>query len=120
MKFLKKITVVLRNSWFITSLRLVIILAVIEASLIGFLYKRIPLQVPLFFSRPWGEEQLAPRFYLFSLPLGLIILTVVNVWIAAQFYEKDSLLTYLLIFSITLVSLLVSVTLFQILFLVVI
>lgn len=116
----KKITTVLRNSWFITSIRLVIILAVVEASLIGLLYKHIPFQVPLFFSRPWGEEQLVPKIYLFSLPAGLIILTIVNVCVSALVYEKENLLAYLLVFSVTLVALLVSITLFQILFLVVI
>lgn len=43
-----------------------------------FTFGRLPAQVPLFYSLPWGEEQLAPKISLLILPLGIFFIAILN------------------------------------------
>lgn len=48
------------------------------ASLIGIFYSQLPEEVPLYYSLPWGKEQLAPKAELFVIPLLLLTISAVN------------------------------------------
>lgn len=62
-----------------------VVIIILGALLIGIQWQNLPPEVPLFFSRPWGEGQLTPTFYLF-LPLGLsLVLLIVNSILVASF-----------------------------------
>lgn len=75
----------------------------------------LPPQIPLFYSRPWGEGQLGqPLFLLLPLLLGLIFL-VVNAILAKKW--EDSFLKHSLIFGGVLASLFASITIVRILLL---
>lgn len=39
-------------------------------------YRFLPGQVPLFYSKPWGREQLAPLYFL-PLPIGICLLFLI-------------------------------------------
>lgn len=41
-------------------------------------WQSLPEKVPLFYSRPWGEEQLASSKFLFSLPLLSLVILIGN------------------------------------------
>jgi len=46
----------------------------VQISLILFFWSKLPPEVPLFYSRPWGKEQLVNPWFLFLLPgLTLVI-----------------------------------------------
>ena len=75
---------------------------------------RLPLQVPLFYSRPWGEEQLADRFFLFFLPGGLLLILFINWQLASLLWLKETLLAKILLWLNVLISLLTGVTLIKI------
>lgn len=67
--------------------------------LIAAFWARLPPQVPLFYSRPWGEEILAPPFFLFILPLTSLLILAINLFTAFSLGQNRLLATILVITS---------------------
>lgn len=44
----------------------------------AFKFSALPNQVPLFYSRPWGEDQLAPKVFLFLIPACSLTVFLIN------------------------------------------
>ena len=64
-------------------------------------FSHLPQQVPLFYSRPWGETRLTSSTTLFLLPGFSIIILLINHLIAAIFLKSITLFTYLsIVFSL--------------------
>ena len=76
---------------------------------------KLPPQVPLFYSHPWGEEQLAKPIFLWILPTGAIFVFLGGLMISKFIEEK--LLIYLVICSSALFSFFSFLTLFKIIIL---
>ncbi len=75
----------------------------------------LPPQVPLFYSRPWGEGQLAqPLFLLLPLVLGIIFLLINAVFAKTQ---SDSFLKHSLVLGGVVASLFASIAIIRILLL---
>lgn len=75
----------------------------------------LPPQVPLFYSRPWGEGQLAqPLFLALPLVLGIIFL-LINAVLAKTW--EDSFLKHSLVLGAVVASLFASTTIVRILLL---
>jgi len=77
MRFLK-ITGSFTNSAAIISLLFIIVMG-------GFLfifYRQLPPQLPLFYSRPWGERQLVSPSTLLFLPSLSLVVLIVNILIS--------------------------------------
>jgi hypothetical protein len=55
------------------ALFLPIIIIGIMSILFLFYFQKLPPLVPLYYSRPWGEEQLAPKIMLLLLPGGCFL-----------------------------------------------
>lgn len=79
-------------------------------------WAKLPPQVPLFYSRPLGEAELANPLFLL-LPLLLSILFLVVNLVVARFIESD-FLKRALVLGATLSSLLASITVIRIIFLI--
>ena len=47
-------------------------------AVVGISYNALPQKIPLFYSRPWGEEQLTEKYFLFIIPSFLIIFSLLN------------------------------------------
>jgi len=60
---------------------------------------KLPPQIPLFYSRPWGEDQLASPIFIFILPASVFLILVVNLIIAGFFTEEKFLLRTLALAS---------------------
>lgn len=75
---------------------------------------KLPDQVPLFYSRLWGESQLANRYYLFLPAAGTVLLGIFNLSLATGLHQRDKVSAYLLAGTATLISLLSSITIFSI------
>jgi len=69
-------------------LRLNLFLMVVD--LLTILWKRglLPEKVPLFYSRPWGEEQLTPNKFLFLIPLLSFVAFILSWQISRLFLKK--------------------------------
>ena len=87
----------------------------IVASLFVLLFSwlRLPPEVPLFYSLPWGEEQLVSPFFLWFLPGSSLTLVFFN-FAFASYFSDDKLLTRVLMVTATLYSLLATIILFRI------
>lgn len=89
-----------------------------QGGLIVINWKRLPPELPLFYSKPWGEEMLARPLFLLILPTTVFIFVIVNYWILLSTRENiflrriittfTFLVAFLCIYSLTrLISLLV-------------
>ena len=73
-------------------------------------FNRLPPQSPLFYSRLWGEDQLADTWLIFLLPIFLNLLFFINNYIIKKIYSDNEFikkifyyLNIFLIFGFTLI-----------------
>ncbi len=107
------------KNWLIALVnKFVLAIFVLSLGVIIWRFRLLPPQVPLWYDKPWGNDQLAGPLWLFILPIGSLTIYVINT-ILSIYFSAD-----LLIFSQTLslasltVSLLSFITLVKIIFLV--
>jgi len=94
--------------------QLAIIIWLIEVLLVIITWTFLPPQLPLFYSRPWGEEQLVHPANLFILPsLGLLIFFV-NLFVLSFVPKGEKLINQILISLILVFNFLSLITLIQI------
>lgn len=55
-------------------------------------FNQLPPQLPLFYSRLWGEDQLVDSWLIFLLPVFLNLLFVINNYIFKRFYSDNTLI----------------------------
>lgn len=80
-------------------------------------WQKLPPQVPLFYSKPWGEEQLVSPIYL-SLPSGIsVTFLVVNTFFASLLPE-NIFLKRILVIGAVLASILSAITIIHIVLLI--
>ena len=83
------------------------------------IWRFLPPQVPLFYSRPWGNFQLVNPVYLILLPAISLGLLVINLFLGLSFLKKEPLARYLFSSSALAVSFLNLIGLIQIIRLVI-
>lgn len=54
----------------------------------GFLYRRIPPEVPLYYSKPWGDQQLADNWQLIMLPFLMHLFVLGNMFVAKKWFSE--------------------------------
>ncbi len=54
-------------------------------------FNTLPPQIPLFYSRLWGEDQLADTWLIFILPVFLNLLFFLNNYLFKKFYSDNEL-----------------------------
>lgn len=75
---------------------------------------QFPLAVPLWFSRTWGEDWLAAPTFLWLLPLISSLILLINSFLSHLFWLKERLLSYVLIGSGLITSVLLLYSLLNI------
>lgn len=109
----------LSANWIIHAINRVVLLLFIGSILLILLrWRSLPPQIPLFYSRPWGEEQLVHPAWLFLLPLSPLAWYGVNILIAVYITREFLIFTQTLFLTSLITSILSFVTLLKILFLV--
>lgn len=108
------------NSNWIIGLSTRIVFGITILSLILFLvqYRSLPAQVPLWYSRPWGTDQLAHPLLLLLLPLGSLFLYAINALLAIFLLSEYLIFSQIAFLTSLIVSLLSLVSLARILFLI--
>jgi hypothetical protein len=82
-----------------------------------FFFRRLPPQIPLLYSLPWGEQQLSPSGILLLLPLaGTVILGLISTG-AVKLYRREPLLARIIVTTGCLSAILLSSTGIQIIWL---
>ena len=109
------IKLILKDKLYAWSLIAIIFLIFLQFLAIAFFYKYIPPQIPIFYSQPWGQEQLAGKKLIFLFPIQLILLLIINYFLAAFFFLKEKLLAKFFIFGVSLAAVLLSIAFFKIL-----
>lgn len=109
----------IRDNWLIRLVgRAVLFLNIAAALVILIRFTKLPLFVPLWYSRPWGTDQLASPLWLFILPVGSIFLHIINLAISIFFTAEYLVFTQMIFLTSFLVSLLSFITLIKIVFLI--
>lgn len=81
-------------------------------------FTNLPSQVPLYYSLPWGETQLASASVLFLLPTFSIVILLINNLFSISLASTNTLLSRILIFASLAVSFFFLVTLAKIVYLI--
>lgn len=123
---LKKITDFLSNLgrlWltkaYFYPLLFAVISIVIQSTAISFYLPQLPPELPLYYSRPWGQAQLASPYSLFILPgfcLGTLLL---NSTLVILLLGKKEFLSACLMWTNTIINILSLITLLKIIFLII-
>jgi len=55
-----------------------LLFVLLSGLIIGFSYNYLPEKIPLYYSRPWGNERLSPKNQLFIIPLITLVFFFLN------------------------------------------
>lgn len=109
----------IRDKIFRVGFQLAFIFCLAQVLVLLSFWRRLPPQLPLFYSRPWGEEQLTTpldTLILLGLSTGVML---VNLIISFLLIRKEVLIRQILSLASTVFSLLCLITLIQIIRLVI-
>lgn len=98
---------------------LALFLVFVQAGFLVLVYRKLPPQVPLLYSRPWGEEQLVSTYGLFLLPLLSLAIIGINRLILGFFPKEETFMAKVLEWASIIFSFLALISLFQIIRLVI-
>ena|SRR3989344_7569869 len=101
------------------AIRIFLILLLAEFGFLGVNFRRLPPVVPLYYSLPWGEEQLANIIYLFIIPASAILFFSINLILSFTILKKELVLVQILMWTTVFVTLLGFITLLRIVLLVI-
>lgn len=109
----------MQKNWFIGLVhKFTILIFVLSVALLAWRWSRLPPLVPLWYSRPWGTDQLANPYWLLVLPVGSLIVYGVNALVSIYITGEYLIFTQILFLSSLIVSLLSAFSLIKILFLI--
>lgn len=106
----------IRNNWLIKlTAKFVLFFILCSLTMVAIYWTRLPPLVPLWFSRPWGGEQLAPPQLLLVLPLGSLLIHLLNVTVGKYITSEYLIFTQILYLTSFVISTLSFFTLLKIL-----
>ncbi|KKU29077.1 MAG: hypothetical protein UX80_C0006G0020 [Candidatus Amesbacteria bacterium GW2011_GWA2_47_11b] len=73
--------------------------AVVGAGLLAIYWKSLPPEVPLLYSRPWGQDQLVSPIFLIVPPIFAVVVGGLLGWLANQSVEEKLLPIIILVSS---------------------
>lgn len=110
----------IRSNWIITlSHRVVVLSTSLQVIALAIVWTRLPPLVPLWYSRPWGADQLTSPIFLFLLPLFTAGIHLINTMLAMYVTTEYLIFTQSLFLSSIIVSLLSVIAVLKIIFLMV-
>ena len=118
-KVKKDLSALLNDEAIKTALRFNLALIAFVFIFVAIFWTKLPPQLPLFYSKPWSQDQLAPKSWFLILPSICFLMVLFNLRLASLFLKKEALLAKILVWTATILVLLVSTTIIRILFIVV-
>lgn len=107
------------KNWIVSlSSKFTIFFIIGSLGIIGWHWNVFPPAVPLWYSRPWGTEQLAHPLWLVSLPLGIMFWYCINFLLVMYHRGQYQIFTQILFLTSFMVGFLSFITLVKIVFLV--
>lgn len=80
------------------------------------LFKFLPPKLPLFYSLPWGEGQLATHQQFLIIPASISLITLLNLIISWQLHPSQVFFKKMLLLLPLVISLILIITLIKIVF----
>lgn len=102
----------LAKTIFLTS----IVLLLINVLLAGVFWQKLPPQIPLFYSKPWGQDQLVSPSLL-AIPLGVGFLSTVVTFLLVKIVQ-DTFFQNIVLLGMLISITLITISLIRILYLV--
>jgi len=87
--------------------------AIMQFAFVWYKYNDLPPEIPLFYSRPWGAEQLAGSASAFLLPVITFVVIIINNFLAVFLLRSNSLLSRLLVITSLLFAILSFITMLR-------
>ena len=84
----------------------------------GLNFSNLPPQIPLFYSKPWGEDQLGELWMIAFLPLILNFLYILNLYVYKKFFPENEFVRRILYYFNTFLVVCTCFTLSRIVFLI--
>lgn len=107
-----------QNTNFVAYTRLSFIFIVFQIVILVSTFNQLPPEVPMFFSSPWGDSQLTKSSNLILLPIFSFLIVIINFSISTLITQQRQLFAHILAVSSVVFSLLSTLALFNIIFLV--
>ena len=98
--------------------RLAIVFLISQILLIVFSWRSLPLELPLFYSRPWGKDQLTSPIGLLLLPFLSLTVILVNSLLLNLIPKEEKLIPKILVSTTAAFGLLCLITLTKIILLI--
>lgn len=108
----EQILTFLKNSdkFFLIPIAVSLFSAVFISEFFMYFYANLPAKLPLFYSLPKGQAQLVAKQQFFILPFVLILITLINIFIAYHLHEVQKILKKILLLNLILINLLILIT----------
>lgn len=81
-----------------------------------FYLDQLPNQIPLFFSLPWGETQLASKTQFIILPSIILLIALINLSLTWYLHASQLTMKRIIVFSTTMVALIATIAGMRIIF----
>lgn len=73
-------------------IRLLIGADIFSALIFLWRYSKLPAQIPLYYSRPWGESQIVDFWYIFLLPILMNLIILFNIYFVKKFFRENQVI----------------------------
>ena len=114
----KELDALLENKAIAFSIRLSLSFLALIVIIIAIFWTKLPPQLPLFYSKAWGKDQLAPKWWFLALPFICFLMVIFDLRLASLFLKKEEWLAKILVWTVVILTLLVNTTIIRILFIV--
>lgn len=104
-----------RDKYFLVPIIFSIVSTLLITTLLGIFFISLPANLPLFYSKSWGEEQLATKQQLLILPSIIILVTLINIVVAWQLHINQIILRRIILACIIAIDLIIVITAVKIL-----
>lgn len=109
----------LSANWIISLANKFVMLSFILALiLITIRWQSLPPKIPLWYGKPWGEDQLASAAWIFILPLGSLFIYIFNIVLSVYFASEYLIFAQILSLSSLLISIFSFIDVAKIIFLI--
>ena len=99
-------------------IRLFVLIMAVNFIILAVFFRKLPPVVPLFFSLPWGEEQLVSSSFLLILPFSQVVIFIINYLLAKTLLREQILYVQMIAWGLVFISILGLISLGNILLLV--
>ena len=81
-------------------------------------YPKLPPQVPLFYSRPNGDDQIVDTIYLAYLPISMVLIVLINIYISRFLFSGNVFVRRIIYYANIVIIILITLIFLRIIMLI--